>query len=462
MIETFKQAQISEQLLAKLDAEGITEPTEIQAKSIPVIKEGRDVAGESATGSGKTIAFGVDMLDSFEKGNGIQGLVLTPTRELAEQVKNALETYNYKNLSFLAIYGGVPIEKQLHKMGQADVIIATPGRLLDHMNRGSIRLKDIKTLVLDEADRMLDMGFIDDVEKIIKACPKERQTLLFSATLASEIKQLANKHMNNPEFIRAEPQVDPEKLSQVYYNIQRRQKLPLLVHLLQEEDSDLVMIFCNTRRITDFIADNLKANDINAIAIHGGHAQEKRSKTMDKFHGSHTEVLVCTDVAGRGIHVDSVSHIYNYDIPADPRDYVHRIGRTARAGETGKVINLLSEEDYVSFSRIQRDYPDFDIERMQPPETKRIKIVPMERSDRRPSGNNRGGPRRGGRPQGNAGGSRNGSRPQGSGRKGPRSGNKPQGNGRGGSRIGSRPQGDNRRGGPRNNERRGSRPPQRK
>lgn len=423
---------MSEQLLSKLSSEGITEPTEIQAKAIPVIKEGRDVAGESATGSGKTLAFGIDMLDSFEPGQGIQGLILTPTRELAEQVKTALETYNYKNLSFLSVYGGVPIEKQLHKMGKADVVIATPGRLLDHMNRGSIRLKDIKTLVLDEADRMLDMGFIDDVEKIIKACPKERQTLLFSATMAGEIKKLANKYMDNPEYIRAEPQVDPDKLSQVYYNVQRRQKLPLLVHLLQEEDSELVMIFCNTRRITDFIADNLKANDINAIAIHGGHAQEKRSKTMQKFHGSHTEVLVCTDVAGRGIHVDNVSHIYNYDIPADPKDYVHRIGRTARAGETGKVINLLSEEDYVSFSRIQRDYSDFDIERTEPPQTKRIKIVPMQKSDRGPSGNNRGGPRRGGRPQ-------NG---------GFRGRGKPQGN-------------NNRRGGPRNNTRKGPRPPRR-
>lgn len=454
---------MSEQLLSKLSSEGITEPTEIQAKAIPVIKEGRDVAGESATGSGKTLAFGIDMLDSFEPGQGIQGLILTPTRELAEQVKTALETYNYKNLSFLSVYGGVPIEKQLHKMGKADVVIATPGRLLDHMNRGSIRLKDIKTLVLDEADRMLDMGFIDDVEKIIKACPTERQTLLFSATMAGEIKKLANKYMDNPEYIRAEPQVDPDKLSQVYYNVQRRQKLPLLVHLLRQEEAELVMIFCNTRRITDFIADNLKANDINAIAIHGGHAQEKRSKTMQKFHGSHTEVLVCTDVAGRGIHVDNVSHIYNYDIPADPKDYVHRIGRTARAGETGKVINLLSEEDYVSFSRIQRDYSDFDIERVEPPqETKRIKILPMNQSDRGSSGNNRGGPRRGGRPQ--SGGFRGRGKPQRNSQdRDNRGRGKPQGDRQDKDNRGrGKPQGNNnRRGGPRNNTRKGPRPPRR-
>ncbi|MBL7054530.1 DEAD/DEAH box helicase [Candidatus Woesearchaeota archaeon] len=365
---------------------GFTQPTEIQAKSIPFIKEGKDVMGESATGSGKTLAFGCGIVEQSIPRAGIQALILTPTRELAEQVKDSLiELSSQKRLNIIAIYGGVSINPQIHNLPRADVVVATPGRLLDHLQRKTINTSKIKMLVLDEADRMLDMGFIDDVEQIIRACPSKRQTLLFSATLSSRIKALANKYMAKPTEVSAKKQVDPSKLKQAYYDVPKNMKLSLLVHLLQDEQSGLVMVFCNTRRTTEFVVKNLKANQIDAIPIHGGLPQNKRSRTMGLFNQAKVGVLVCTDVAARGLHVDNVSHIYNYEIPKDPKDYVHRIGRTARAGEKGQVINLLCEYDYDNFSRLQNEYRDFSIEKVEKPYLKRVFTVKVD-DRKRPQG----------------------------------------------------------------------------
>jgi len=218
---------------------------------------------------------------------------------------------------------------------------------------------------------MLDMGFMEDVEKIIRNCPRDRQTLFFSATLSGSIGNLARKHMENPMKVSATKMVDPSKLKQVYYDISRNMKISLLVHLLNEEKSGLVMVFCNTRRNTDFLAGILKKNKIDAIAIHGGLTQNKRTRTIDLFNGAKVGVLVCTDVAARGLDINNVSHVYNYDIPRDSNDYVHRIGRTARAGEEGRVINLLSKMDHDNFSRIQRDYT-FEIDKIEKPFLKPI------------------------------------------------------------------------------------------
>ena len=369
----FEKFGLSHELLNTIEKLGITEPTEIQTKSIPAIMQGKDVVGESATGSGKTLAFGCGVVKQVIPKKGLQALVLTPTRELAEQVKDELKKLS--KLNVLAIYGGVAIGPQISDLNRADVVVGTPGRILDHLQRRTIDFSRVKIMILDEADRMLDMGFIDDVEQIIKQCPKQKQTLFFSATISDRIKNLSNRYMDNPLKVSATRHVDPSKLKQVYYDIQKNMKLSLLAHLLEEERSGLVMVFCNTRRTVDFVVKNLKANKINAIAIHGGLSQNKRTKTIGLFNGAKVEILVCTDVASRGLHIDNVSHIYNYEIPADPKDYVHRIGRTARAGEKGKVVNVLCDYDHDNFSRIMNEYRDFKIEKMEKPSLKKINAV---------------------------------------------------------------------------------------
>ncbi|MFH1641773.1 MAG: DEAD/DEAH box helicase [Nanoarchaeota archaeon] len=383
-MNVFEDLGLSGNLLSAIKKLGFDNPTTIQEKSIPHIINCKDVVGESATGSGKTLAFGCGIVQHVIPNNGLQALILTPTRELAEQVKGSLRKLSIdKALKITAIYGGVAINPQFDSLKKANVVVATPGRLLDHLTRRTIDLSRIKILVMDEADRMFDMGFMDDVEKIITACPKKRQTMFFSATISSRIKSLANRHMFEPINVSAKNHVDPAKLKQVYYNIPKNMKLSLLVHLAQSENSGLAMVFCNTRRTTDFVVKNLKANKIDAVAIHGGLTQNKRGKTMELFNKAKFGILVCTDVAARGLHIDNVSHIYNYEIPKDPVDYVHRIGRTARAGESGIVINLLSEQDYDSFSRILTDYRSFNIEKLEKPFLKRIFTVRSEPEQRR-------------------------------------------------------------------------------
>tara|TARA_Y100000310_G_scaffold309142_1_gene352960 strand:- start:2415 stop:3665 length:1251 start_codon:yes stop_codon:yes gene_type:complete len=374
----FEEFGLSSELLQSIKKHNIVTPTQIQAGSMGPILKGQDVVGESATGSGKTLAFGCGIIDNVVPRNGIQALVLTPTRELCEQVSCALKGFSSgKRLNVLSIYGGVSIDRQIYNLPKTDVVVATPGRLLDHLERGTINLSKVKILVLDEADRMLDMGFIDDVERIIRACPKERQTLFFSATICSKIKELSHHYMNNPIKVMAKREVDPTKLRQVYYDVHKSLKLSLLVHLLNNEKEGLMMVFCNTRRQTDFVVKNLKTNGIDAIAIHGGLSQNKRSKTLDMFNGAKVEVLVCTDVAARGLHIDNVTHVYNYEIPNDPKDYVHRIGRTARAGEKGKVVNLLCEYDHENFGRVQ-DFRTFPLERLETPMIQKVRIVQVE------------------------------------------------------------------------------------
>ncbi len=385
----FENLGLSSQLLQSIKKLGFNTPTEIQIKSIPDIMTGKDIIGESATGSGKTLAFGCGIIEQVKPKQGLQALVLTPTRELAEQVKESIKTLSSQsNLKIVPVYGGVSINQQIKDIPKAEVVIATPGRLLDHLERGTINLSKVQILVLDEADRMLDMGFLDDVEQIIEECPTDRQTLFFSATISKEIKRLANKYMIKPVSVTAEKMVDPEKLKQVYYEIPKNMKLSLLIHLLKNEDSTLNMIFCNTRNTTDYVVKNLKANNIKAIAIHGGLTQNKRAKSIKLFNDAKAGVLVCTDVAARGLHIDNVSHIYNYDISNDSNDYVHRIGRTARAGESGKVINLLTERDEENFSKILYSYPSFTIENVERPYLKKIMPVNVD-NDRHSYGEKR-------------------------------------------------------------------------
>jgi superfamily II DNA/RNA helicase len=405
-MEKFNKLGLCENVLKVISNKKFVEPSEIQEKTIPLILEGKDIIAGSATGSGKTLAFGAGMIKKVEKGRGVQGLVLTPTRELAEQVTGAFEEFSYyKKLGIVSVYGGVSMSNQTKKLAYADIVIATPGRLLDHMKHNSIDLSNVGYLVLDEADRMWDMGFKDDVAKIVEACSKDRQTLLFSATISGDLADFAGKYMKSPVEVLVNSRVDVSLLKQIYYDVRDDGKFGLLVHLLKKEDAHLVMIFCNTRRNVDFVASNLAMNGISAQAIHGGMDQNKRTRVLKGFDNARVNVLVCTDVAARGLDIQGVSHVYNYDLPKDHRDYIHRIGRTARAGAKGIAVNILASRDYDNFSNIQRHNEGMVIKRENTPNFDRIFVKFNE---------SRGG--RGVRGQAVRGSSSNRGRPDGRGR----------------------------------------------
>ncbi len=355
-MENFKKLGLSPLFINELVEAKFVEPSEIQEKTIPLALAGKDIIGGSATGSGKTLAFGASIIERAERGKGVQTLILVPTRELAEQVGKVFRRFSrYKRLEVALVYGGVSINPQIMILERADIVVGTPGRILDHLERRTINLQKVNILVLDEADRMLDMGFIDDVRKIIGRCPKERQTMLFSATITPDILHIAKNYMIKPVEVSVESYVDPSLLKQIYYDVPKQLKFSLLVHLLKHEHKGLVMVFCNTRMNTDFVVRNLIHHKIDAMAIHGGLSQQKRNKIMEKFNSNQVYVLVCTDVAARGLDIKNVSHIYNYDLPASSKDYIHRIGRTARAGEEGIAVNLVSERDYDNFRIILKD-----------------------------------------------------------------------------------------------------------
>jgi len=355
-MEQFEKLGLSEDLLKIVKDLGFTVPSEIQEKAIPSVLKGKDVIGYSATGSGKTFAFGVGIVESVEKGKGVQSLVLTPTRELAEQVADEIKKFSReKHLTIQKIYGGVSISPQISGLRKTDIVVGTPGRLLDHLDRRTLSLSGVKVLVLDEADRLVDMGFLPDVEKIIRECPRKRQTMLFSATSSLDIDYIQKTYMINPKSVEVVKYVDPSKLKQSYYDVPTNLKFSLLVHLLKKDTSKLVMVFCNTKINSDIVAQNLKDSGLRALAIHGGINQSKRTQIMKQFQDEHIQVLVCTDVAARGLDIKNVSHVYNYDSPKDSKDYIHRIGRTARAGEEGEAISLVSDRDYENFRRVFDD-----------------------------------------------------------------------------------------------------------
>lgn len=374
-MEKFEKLGFCEHVLKVISNKKFEKPSEIQEKTIPLILEGKDIIAGSATGSGKTLAFGAGMIKNSVKGKGVQGLILTPTRELAEQVACALEEFAYyKELEVVSVYGGVSMPNQIKKLAYADIVVATPGRLLDHMQHRFIDLSKIDYLVLDEADRMWDMGFKEDVGKIVKSCPKEKQTLLFSATISGDLADFAGKYMKSPVEVMVESYVDTSKLKQIYYDVRDNEKFGLMVHLLKTNNPGLAMVFCNTRRNADFVARNLKENGIAARAIHGGMEQAKRIRTLKEFSDGKMNIIVCTDVAARGLDIQGITHVYNYDLPADHRDYIHRIGRTARAGESGLAVNILASRDYDNFSNIQRHNEGLVVKRENTPRFERVPV----------------------------------------------------------------------------------------
>ncbi len=389
---TFEGLGLSPEFLQILDQIGFKEPTEIQKKTIPLALAGKDIIGASATGSGKTLAFGASIIEFSQKKEGLQALVLVPTRELAEQVGKELQRFGkHKRIEVAIVYGGVGIEPQIYAIKRADIVVGTPGRILDHIERRTLNLSTIKTLVLDEADRMLDMGFIDDVTEIVELCPKERQTFLFSATMSADITYIAKHYMTEPALVESIVYVDASKLKQVYYDVPKHIKFSLLVHLMKQEHSGLVMVFCNTRSNADFVARNLNNNGIDAVAIHGGLTQARRNHIMEAFRSNKVCVIVCTDVAARGLDIKNVSHVYNYDLPPTSKEYVHRVGRTARAGNEGMAISIVAERDYDNFRQVLRDH-SLKIEQVDVPQ---VEPAHVKLSDRR--GSFGGRDRRGGR-----------------------------------------------------------------
>jgi superfamily II DNA/RNA helicase len=393
----FSDLHLPAPLLKAVHELGYTAPTAIQEKTIPLILSGKDIIGHSQTGSGKTAAFGLPMLSTLTPHKGVQGLILTPTRELCVQVSDALRGFS-KHLPFriVPVYGGVGIGPQIQATRTADIIVATPGRLLDLMGRG-LKLHFVKYLVLDEADRMLDMGFIDDVEKILRAIPKQRQTMLFSATMSPRIQALVHRYMNAPVAIQTKTHVDTSLLTEKAYNVQPHDKLSLLAHFLKHETPGIAIVFCATRHGCDKVAKRMRAAHIDATPIHGGLSQSKRIATIDALHRSGEGILVATDVASRGLHINNISHVYNYDLPNTSDDYTHRIGRTARAGAKGDAITFVTPQDANDFKSMTRNLKR--IIPVAPLPTFEKLILPPEAPRPHHAGHRpQGGPRPGGRP----------------------------------------------------------------
>lgn len=351
----FSELSIDQRILKALSEMRFADMTAIQEKTIPKGLEGRDIIGEAMTGSGKTAAFGIPLIQKMAGRQGVQGLVLTPTRELANQVGTELKKFSrYMGLNVAIVYGGVDINPQINSIRNSEIVVGTPGRILDHISRGTLSLGRVRALILDEADRMLDMGFIDDIRKIISHTPKSRQTMLFSATIPEEIAYMAKHYMREPVRIATQKHIAKHLLKHIYYDVRREEKPSLLVHLIEKEKPSLALVFTGTRRAADFVDRCLQGSGIESKSIHGGHSQFARENILAGFHRGRPHILVATDVAARGLDIKNVSHVFNYDIPKTADDYVHRTGRTARFGKSGKAVSLLSKEDHPFFRSIIR------------------------------------------------------------------------------------------------------------
>lgn len=323
-------------------------PTEIQIKAIPAVLEGKDLMASAQTGSGKTAAFALPILEQMkQQGNKPTTLVLAPTRELALQIEKEFQRFGARmQVRVVCVYGGTGYDKQIRLLKRGvDVIVATPGRLFDHLERKTVDLSAVKTLVLDEADRMLDMGFMPQVRRIVTKMSKERQTLMFSATIDKRVEQLAAEYLRNPVTIRVNPQqVEAKEIEQCVYHVDESGKEALLLKLLTEQDMKSVLVFTRTRRKAGRIKDKLRASNVQAEEIHGDISQNQRERTLARYRAGAFSVLVATDVAARGLDIPSISHVVNYDLPDTAADYVHRIGRTGRAGRAGVAFSFVSIE----------------------------------------------------------------------------------------------------------------------
>jgi ATP-dependent RNA helicase DeaD len=334
-------------------------PTEIQSRVIPMLLDGRDVIGQAQTGTGKTAAFGIPLIEGIDESQPhTQALVLAPTRELAIQIGEELRKIarHLPGISIATIYGGASYERQFEDLKEgAHVVVGTPGRVLDHINRGTLKLDAIDYLVLDEADRMLDMGFLPDVERILRKTPRERQTALFSATMPTVIRILSRRYMHEPASVHVQPhQVTVEEVEQVYYEVAERDKVDGLIALIEQDPPERAMIFRQMKVGVDKLESRLKRRGLAVSAIHGDMTQKVRERVLREFREGKLTYLVATDVAARGLDIPDVSHVFNFDIPDDSEAYVHRIGRTARAGRSGRAITFVAEWDSDKLPPIQK------------------------------------------------------------------------------------------------------------
>lgn len=342
--QTFNNMGLQTRLLQMIDAKGFDTPTPIQVQAIPPALAGRDVMGQAQTGTGKTAAFGIPMLNKMSPGGGLQGLVICPTRELAVQVTGEINSLGRgMNLRAVTVYGGQSIELQIRALlRKPELIVGTPGRLMDHMHRGNIDLSHLSYVVLDEADEMLDMGFLPDIEKIMEQCPTERQTFLFSATLDGNIQRLGARFMHDPDIILVEsPELTVPLTEQYYYEVNPRHKIETVCRIMDVDQPPVSLIFCRTKKGADELSRTLNNRGYGADALHGDMSQRERDNVMERFRKGNICILVATDLAARGLDVDMVTHVFNFDIPEDPDSYVHRIGRTGRAGRDGIAITLV-------------------------------------------------------------------------------------------------------------------------
>jgi ATP-dependent RNA helicase RhlE len=423
----FSELGLSAELLRATDKQGYQTATPIQQQAIPLILQGHDLLAGAQTGTGKTAGFTLPMLqrlqDSEAKGQkgGVRALILVPTRELAAQVAESVSDYGrYLPFKSAVIFGGVSINPQISALRRGvDIVIATPGRLLDHMQRGTIRLGGVETLVLDEADRMLDMGFINDIRKVLKAVSPLRQNLLFSATFSKEIKQLANELLDAPMEIQvARQNTTAEQISQVVYPVDRNRKREMLSHLIGKGNWRQVLVFTRTKHLANRLTKQLEQDGLSAAAIHGNKSQGARTRALAEFKNGDIRVLVATDIAARGLDIEQLPHVVNFELPNVPEDYVHRIGRTGRAGLDGEAISLVCVDEKKLLADIEKLLKT-KIEQVIIPgyePDKSIKPEPIK------NGGNKG-PRRSSRP--NGGGRHNG-------------GNARNGKGRGNASAGSR------------------------
>ncbi|MEJ7799506.1 MAG: DEAD/DEAH box helicase, partial [Ilumatobacter sp.] len=360
---TFADLDLRPELLAALDELGYEEPTPIQAAAIPPMLAGADLLGQAATGTGKTAAFALPVLNALESNRGRStapsALILVPTRELAMQVSEAIFNYGrHLGVKVVPIYGGQPIYRQLQQLDRGvDVVVATPGRAVDHVGRGSLALADVRIVVLDEADEMLDMGFADDLETILDATPTERQTVLFSATLPSRINSIAKRYQRNPERIsigRGDTKPGEALVRQRAYVVARAHKPAALGRILDIESPTAAIVFCRTRGEVDQLTVTMNGRGYRAEALHGGMDQMQRDRVMGRLRDGTAELLIATDVAARGLDVDSLTHVVNYDVPSAPDSYVHRIGRVGRAGREGVAITLAEPREQRLLGNIER------------------------------------------------------------------------------------------------------------
>jgi ATP-dependent RNA helicase DeaD len=369
-LTTFHELGLSNELMKAISRMGFEETTPIQAETIPLSLQNKDVIGQAQTGTGKTAAFGIPLIEKVDvKNEAIQGLVVAPTRELAIQVSEELYKIGaIKRVRVLPIYGGQDIERQIRALKKRPhIIVGTPGRIIDHINRKTLRLENVHTVVLDEADEMLNMGFIDDIEAILSNVPEKRQTLLFSATMPEPIRRIAERFMNEPHMVKVKAkEMTVPNIQQYYLEVQEKKKFDILTRLLDIQAPELAIVFGRTKRRVNELAEALNLRGYAAEGIHGDLSQAKRLSVLRKFKEGSIEILVATDVAARGLDISGVTHVYNFDIPQDPESYVHRIGRTGRAGKTGVAMTFVTPREIGQLHNIERTTKR-KMERMKPP-----------------------------------------------------------------------------------------------